>query len=485
MPSRSGRSAQKRESKRTGNPYPASRPLANSAHANCKSSDSPSPDSSPSISGSSTKKLKNGERPVRRDLGMPSREEYGAVEADYLDALDQRKKGKALISQEMFDNIWLVLHRPTDHSIETPQFRWWVRKMFRLEARGGGPVLPQDLEYVDKAESSMVVIHDGKRVAVKEHIYDILCFCHARVDHAGRDKTAAEIRKRYTWIPKELIAGFVKNCPTCICKRTGKYDEQRLIKVENGEMSEIGMRLAEEYARDDSGDVIEGTGGDSGTTAYTRLPSLPLLDASMGPALVSSLAHPPATEAPGTGILLNLMPALVPWYMSSSGPLGLGSGSGGSSTGPPSGNPPTLLPSWNISPFDVSYQRAPFDEHVRLPSIHTCGRAYQQSGHCAKVTLPPLAQLLADDHSNAMGHMTFRQPLETLAGNAFSHPYLPHMFGGQNPHPGLQGHAPYVPQIDPALLQDASDVHVLAHAAQAEAMHMRGTAPIDEHREVE
>ena len=30
-----------------------------------------------------------------------------------------------------------------------------------------------------------VVLHDGKRVAIREQIYDILCICHGRVGHGG------------------------------------------------------------------------------------------------------------------------------------------------------------------------------------------------------------------------------------------------------------------------------------------------------------
>ncbi|KAI0371008.1 hypothetical protein BV20DRAFT_233012 [Pilatotrama ljubarskyi] len=485
MPSRSGRPAQKRGSKRNDKPYPASRPLGDSARANRKSSASPSPVSVPSSSGPSVRKLNSGERPVRRDLGMPSREEYAVVEAEYLDALDHRKKGKALISQEMFDNIWLALHRPTDHSIETPQFRWWVRKMFRLEARGGtgGPALPEDLEYVDRAESIMVVIHDGKRVAVKEHIYDILCFCHARVDHAGRDKTAAEIRKRYTWVPKELIAGFVRKCPTCICKRTGKYDEERVIKVEHDPASEMGTRLAEVYAQDEPAESTAQAQSDQDTAVYAQVPSPPLRNLDLGPAFASSLTYSQNTgnQASGLDPLLRSLPALVPWYMSSAGPSGSGSGYG-LSPGSSSGNPPPLLPHWHISPVDVSYQRTLYDQHVRLPSIHTCGRAHQQPGHGSKVTLPSLAQLLASD-APAIGQTLSRHPLEALPGNdsAFSQPEPPHMHYAGPLHGSTQAHVPYVPQIDPLLLQDG--VHMLATAA--EAAHMRRTLEEGDYRQVE
>ncbi|KAI8992804.1 hypothetical protein BD414DRAFT_458081, partial [Trametes punicea] len=197
-------------------PYPACRPLNDSALVNREQSTPPSP-SEPAESKSTERKQKR----ARRDLGLPTREEYDIVEAQYLDSLDHRKKSKALISRDMFDSILLVLHNASDQTIRTPQFRWWVRKMFKLERRGGSALLStSDSQTAHEESSDMFVVHDGKQVAVKEDIYAILCLCHERIGHGGRDKTAAEVRQRYTWVPKELVAGFVRSCPTCIYKRT-------------------------------------------------------------------------------------------------------------------------------------------------------------------------------------------------------------------------------------------------------------------------
>ncbi|KAI9061857.1 hypothetical protein FKP32DRAFT_1575129, partial [Trametes sanguinea] len=198
-------------------PYPTSRPLGASARINQRSP-SPCPSSSSDADPEETKHLKS-ERRVRRDLGLPTQEEYNVVEAEYLGGLDRRKKAKALISQEMFDDILLVLRCPGDQSIRTAQFRWWVRKMFKLEEHMQIPLsIPPGA--IAEGHEVDVVLHDGKEVAVKENIYAILCFHHEHIDHGGRDRTASEVRKHYTWIPKELVAGFIKTCPTCIFKRT-------------------------------------------------------------------------------------------------------------------------------------------------------------------------------------------------------------------------------------------------------------------------
>ncbi|KAI9673560.1 MAG: hypothetical protein M1829_004067 [Trizodia sp. TS-e1964] len=64
-----------------------------------------------------------------------------------------------------------------------------------------------------------VVVHENKPVAVRESLYKVLTTAHAIVQHGGRDKTSQEVRKNYSWVPKELIARFVRTCPTCVVKR--------------------------------------------------------------------------------------------------------------------------------------------------------------------------------------------------------------------------------------------------------------------------
>ncbi|EPS99227.1 hypothetical protein FOMPIDRAFT_8749, partial [Fomitopsis schrenkii] len=150
------------------------------------------------------------------NLGMPTREQYKAIEEEYIQSLHPRKREKALLSQAMFDMVWDVLHDPLRSRVSSPQFRWWVRKMFVLshnDAEGEGDE-PGD-------EGGLpVVLHEDRPVALKEQIYEVLCYCHDRSNHGGRDKTTMVIREHYSWIPKELVAQFVKVCPTCVYKKT-------------------------------------------------------------------------------------------------------------------------------------------------------------------------------------------------------------------------------------------------------------------------
>ncbi|KAI0632714.1 hypothetical protein C8Q77DRAFT_840025 [Trametes polyzona] len=482
-------------------PYPKSRPLENSAHTNIApnqelSSSSATEPKNPEKEAA-TKKGPQGNRPIRRDLGMPSREEYAAVEAEYLASLDYRKKTKALISQEMFDNILLVLRFPNDISIETPQFRWWVRKMFRLDydaskMRPSNPApweVKNEYEGEDEDVGSLVIIHDGKRVAVKEEIYDILCFCHARVDHGGRDRTAAEIRKEYTWVPKELIAGFVKNCPTCVCKKTGKFDEMRVVTPKM-EHSEIEARLADEYGgvpQADGHSSQEGSAANVG--ADSRLPLVP--PSHLLPNPYATMGSVPLVRPNGgylgVGAFLNPVPGLIPWYMGpppQAGPLNADFGSNlGLGPGPramagsfsQAGGPSLQYPSWQFpgpsaATMAPHHQHPTREEHVRLPSIHPAHhQAFQPPIEGPKVTLPSLAHLLANEQ------MAPRQPFGALQGNAS--PQLRwDPLGPPVPHIKTQPMPAYVPQIDPALLPDG--VHMLALAAEAaQARDAAGNAP--------
>ncbi|KAH9856195.1 hypothetical protein C2E23DRAFT_810502 [Lenzites betulinus] len=414
---------------------------------------------------------------------MPTCEEYSAVEEEYLASLDPRKKAKALISQQMFDNIWLVLHYPDDLSIETPQFRWWVRKMFTAAETGTGAdlAISQENGRVSRNGSARVLIHGGKRVAVKEMIFEILCFCHNRADHGGRDRTAAEVRKRYTWIPKELIAGFVRSCPTCIYRRTGKYDEERVKKEES--VSET--YLTEDYAHwDQNNDYAVPERAVETRPSFLAVASrphlVPLRDFSAGPTggpvrgAIPSLgsAHtlgsaPTLGPVPTLGSVptftlrdvhhvsgpnLRLIPGLVPWYMPS--PLSGPQISPGSSLETVSGSFAHVLsvlgPRWQIPGTMQGLPNHP-REHFRLPSIHTCGKTIRsQPEGSPKVTLPPVAQLLAGDQAH-------RRPFGAILKNT-----SPESRGFSSYAPT---HQPYVPQIDPALLPDG--VHMLALAAEA------------------
>ncbi|GAA6016677.1 hypothetical protein JCM10207_000145 [Rhodosporidiobolus poonsookiae] len=135
--------------------------------------------------------------------GFPSEVEFGEQMEEYLAGLNPKKRAKALMSREMYATILAVLLDPHSTAHATAQFRFWAKRMFRLV------VTP----------TANLVAHENRPVAVKDQIYAILVGTHGDVNHGGRDKTSAQVRRFYSWLPKELVSRFVKMCPTCIAKR--------------------------------------------------------------------------------------------------------------------------------------------------------------------------------------------------------------------------------------------------------------------------
>ncbi|KAI9310299.1 hypothetical protein BX666DRAFT_1870331, partial [Dichotomocladium elegans] len=140
-----------------------------------------------------------------RSKEFPSPNEFEGIIMDYLKNLSAKKRDKALVDAERYDLILQVLKDPRNTSISTAQFRFWVKKMFQLV----------------RVDMRDIVYHDHKPVATREQIYDIVVCAHHEAHHGGRDKTSALVRRRYSWIPKELIARFVRHCPFCITRRNG------------------------------------------------------------------------------------------------------------------------------------------------------------------------------------------------------------------------------------------------------------------------
>lgn len=143
---------------------------------------------------------------------IPSVDEFRAIIDDYLNNLSPKKRDKALVDQHRYCLIQQVLRDPRNTAISTAQFRFWVKKMFQLQPG-----------------TTDLVCHDNKPVAMKEQIYDILVKAHREAHHGGRDKTSALVRRRFSWIPKELVARFVRHCPFCITRRNSGHSPSTLV----------------------------------------------------------------------------------------------------------------------------------------------------------------------------------------------------------------------------------------------------------------
>ncbi|KAJ5134089.1 hypothetical protein N7526_005454 [Penicillium atrosanguineum] len=142
--------------------------------------------------------------------GFPDVREFDRLMQSYVDDLSVKKQDKALIHARRARNIRTVLIDPKDTAVESAQFRFWVKKMFKLQTVGMGT-----------ADCRKMICHEGKPVAIREKLFKILTKAHQQCQHGGRDKTSAQVRRIYSWVPKELISRFVKICPTCQVRRGG------------------------------------------------------------------------------------------------------------------------------------------------------------------------------------------------------------------------------------------------------------------------
>ncbi|RAK98058.1 integrase zinc binding domain-containing protein [Aspergillus ibericus CBS 121593] len=140
--------------------------------------------------------------------GFPNVREFDQLMKSYVDDLSVKKQDKALIHAKRARNIKTVLMDPKDTAVESAQFRFWVKKMFKLQTVGTGT-----------SDCTKMICHEGKPVAIREKLFKILTRAHQQCQHGGRDKTSAQVRQIYSWVPKELISRFVKICPTCQVRR--------------------------------------------------------------------------------------------------------------------------------------------------------------------------------------------------------------------------------------------------------------------------
>ena len=122
-------------------------------------------------------------QPQTNYAGFPTAEQFNAMVDDYLGSLSVKKQAKALLTQQMYDDILTVLLNPTETKIGSAQFRFWAKKMFKLVS----------------TQVAHIVIHENKPVAVKEQLYDILVQCHSQANHGGRDKTAAQVHPSWMY----------------------------------------------------------------------------------------------------------------------------------------------------------------------------------------------------------------------------------------------------------------------------------------------
>ncbi|KAJ7777626.1 hypothetical protein DFH07DRAFT_731355, partial [Mycena maculata] len=157
---------------------------------------------------------------IRDFAGFPTYAQYKHLEATYLQGISTTaRQEKALIPQTVFDRVWKVLSG--DDKVEDPAFRHWARVTFSLGVPPVALASPHPHPHVHSqshsrgAQAQVALLSKGVVVAVREQLYELLCYCHGNRGHRGRDATAKFVKERYSYVPGPLISEFVRACPTC------------------------------------------------------------------------------------------------------------------------------------------------------------------------------------------------------------------------------------------------------------------------------
>ncbi|KAE8147953.1 hypothetical protein BDV25DRAFT_168777 [Aspergillus avenaceus] len=145
--------------------------------------------------------------------GFPNVREFDQLMKSYVDDLSVKKQDKALIHAKRARNIRAVLLDPKDTTVESAQFRCQYALVTEL--------ITPHADTLMTTKCTKMICHEGKPVAIREKLFKILTRAHQQCQHGGRDKTSAQVRQIYSWVPKELISRFVKICPTCQVRRGG------------------------------------------------------------------------------------------------------------------------------------------------------------------------------------------------------------------------------------------------------------------------
>ena len=111
----------------------------------------------------------------------------------------------------MYKHIITSLLTPKDTENRNAQSRHWARKSFFLGKSDRRLIYP---DLVSEGRTTT-----GRPVAVRERLYNIITEAHAACHHGGRDKTAGNVNQHWSWVPKDLVARYVRQCPTCNDKR--------------------------------------------------------------------------------------------------------------------------------------------------------------------------------------------------------------------------------------------------------------------------
>ncbi|GAA5971422.1 hypothetical protein JCM8115_000208 [Rhodotorula mucilaginosa] len=264
--------------------------------------------------------------PVQAEDGsLPARSEFAAGLDAYVHSLHPIKRNKALMPRELYSLIIDILRKPQDTTVGDPQLRFWVRQRFQLM---NGP------------DDRCCALHEGKRVVLRDEIYDVVARAHTEAQHGGRDKTYNVLKRDWSYVPKETVATFIRLCSVCNGKRTKE-------KKQAADRKEKKSRATSVSAAPTSSQVPEG----SAPPAIPSTSELYGLPVNLSNALGQAPVHFPTPPNP-----LSATAAAGGYYSVLDSNLG-GTDSSSSSMALPV--PPELAGAYGAPPADAAGQFGP------------------------------------------------------------------------------------------------------------------------------
>ena len=83
-------------------------------------------------------------------------------------------------------------------------------------------------------------LHEGKRVVLRDEIYDVIARAHTEAQHGGRDKTYSVLKRDWSYVPKETVATFIRLCSVCNGKRTKEKKQAADRKEKKSRPTSVG-----------------------------------------------------------------------------------------------------------------------------------------------------------------------------------------------------------------------------------------------------
>ncbi|KAF0407946.1 Nucleolar protein 4 [Gigaspora margarita] len=114
----------------------------------------------------------------------------------YLQFLSEKKRSKALITEDMANKYLQILKDPKNSSIANSNMRHQVKNNYLSQRIG-------EIE---------TLIYKGKPVALKERLYYIIAEEHLTVGHGGARNTYIEVSDKYHSVKRCLVDRFVEKC---------------------------------------------------------------------------------------------------------------------------------------------------------------------------------------------------------------------------------------------------------------------------------